>query len=364
MKVSRLCIAGGGTGGHVFPALALADLVRRRWPDLQVSFIGVRRGLESKVLPARGEDVLLLPMHGIKGAGVSQRLRVLLWELPRAVLHIGRRWRQSRPLLVIGVGGYASVAGVVAALLHRVPVILYEQNAVPGLVNRTLSRFCRAMLLGFEEAAASLAAEKCVHTGNFIPPELARVRWHPHTPPRLTVLGGSQGATFFNEIAPAACGRLKKAGRDFAVTHVAGEGKERIEALAAAYRRAGVEAELMPFCADMPTLYRKTDLLLTRAGAMTVSEVAAAGIPAIFIPLPHAADAHQWHNAQALVARGAARVIEQRECDPGMLAAQIARLLFDTEGLRRMSRAARVLRPQNGEERLLGLLSRWLEVPA
>ncbi|MDQ6971817.1 MAG: glycosyltransferase, partial [Mariprofundaceae bacterium] len=149
MRQQRLCIAGGGTGGHVFPALALADAARGRWSGLHVSFIGAERGLEARLLPERGEDVLLLTMHSVQGAGMAQKVRVLFWELPRAVLSIWAHWRSARPHLVVGVGGYASVAGVLAAVLRRIPVVLYEQNAIPGMVNRRLAPFCRSILVGF-----------------------------------------------------------------------------------------------------------------------------------------------------------------------------------------------------------------------
>ena len=140
-RPQMLCIAGGGTGGHVMPALALADAARSKWPDLKVQFIGAERGLEARLLPERGESVLLLAMHGIKGAGLLQKIRVLGLELPKAVLSIRRSWKGARPDLLVGVGGYASVSGVLAALTASVPVVLYEQNAMPGLVNRRLARF-------------------------------------------------------------------------------------------------------------------------------------------------------------------------------------------------------------------------------
>jgi len=359
-----LCIAGGGTGGHVFPALTLADIARRRWPQLQVSFIGAERGLEARLLPARGEQVLLLSMHSVQGAGPMQKLRVLAWELPGAILRIWRQWRAVRPRLVVGVGGYASVAGVVAALLRRIPVMLYEQNAVPGMVNRNLARFSQGILLGFAEAAERLPREKCVYAGNLVSRALSRVHWQAHTPPGLVVLGGSQGAGFLNEVAPAACRELKQKGRAFTVTHVAGEGAEYAGTLAAAYRDAGIDAEVIEFCDDMPALYAKGDLMVARAGAMTVSEAAAVGMPAIFIPLPHAADNHQFFNARTLACPGAAVVVEQDQCDVDTLAGHIERLMFDTGHLEKMSRAAVKSVPENGGARLLAMLERWLGAPA
>jgi len=359
-----LCIAGGGTGGHVFPALALADLARRAWPQLKVSFIGAERGLEARLLPERGEQVLLLTMHSVQAAGLTQKLKVLIWELPRAILRIWDQWRAARPRLVIGVGGYASVAGVVAALLHRIPVVLYEQNAVPGLVNRKLARFSQGVLVGFAEASNCLPREKCIHSGNLVAGALKGVRWQAHSPPRLIVLGGSQGASFLNETLPVACRKLKQAGHEFRVTHVAGAGTGRIESVTAAYQAAGIDAETIGFCSHMPDLYATGDLLVARAGAMTVSEAAVVGMPSIFVPLPHAADNHQFHNARALAGRFAAVVMVQKEADADTLAAQIEQLLFNPERLQEMSKAAIKAVPENGEARLLAMLGRWLGMPA
>ena len=364
MSRNVLCIAGGGTGGHVFPALALADIARRYWPHLQVSFIGAERGLEAQLLPGRGEQALFLTMHSVQGAGFMQKLQVLAWELPRAILRIWRHWRAVRPQLVVGVGGYASVAGVLAAMLRRVPVVLYEQNAVPGLVNRKLARFSQGVLLGFAEAAEGLPPNKCKHTGNLVPQAIREVCWQSHTPPKLIVFGGSQGARFLNETVPAACRILKQAGHVFTVTHVAGKGAGRVGTAATAYRDAGIKAEVIGFCRDMPGLYAMGDLMIARAGAMSVSEAVVAGMPALFVPLPHAADDHQRHNAQSLVSLGAAVLIDQENADAGILASEIEKLLFDAKRLKSMSEAAVESVPEHGEEKLLDMLRTWLGAPA
>jgi len=361
--VRRLCIAGGGTGGHVFPALAVADAVRRRWPGAQVSFIGAQRGLEAKLLPERGEQVLLLGMHSVQGAGMMQKLRVLLWELPRAVLGIWLQWRPARPHLVVGVGGYASVAGVLAAFLRRVPVVLYEQNAVPGMVNRRLARFCRAIMLGFNDAVGFLPKDRCEYTGNLLSASIRNTRRHAQMPPHLIALGGSQGAQPLNEILPEACRLLRQAGHDFRVTHVAGSAA-RVPALVDAYATAGVDASVLDFCHDMPALYGGADMMLARSGAMSVCEAAAVGLPAIFVPLPHAADNHQFYNAASLVAAGGAVLIEQRRLSAGFLAEQIGELLFDAQRLEKMSAAARGAQPADSEQRMLSVLGRWLEAAA
>jgi UDP-N-acetylglucosamine--N-acetylmuramyl-(pentapeptide) pyrophosphoryl-undecaprenol N-acetylglucosamine transferase len=359
-----LCIAGGGTGGHVMPALALADAARRRWSALQVQFIGAERGLEATMLPARGENVLLLPIHSVQGAGLAQRLRVLLWELPAAVRQVRRHWRQGRPSLVVGVGGYASVTGVVAALISRIPVVLYEQNAVPGLVNRTLARLSRRIMLGFADAATRLPAAKAVVTGNIVAPALQGVRWQAHTPPRLLVMGGSQGAEWFNRLVPEACGLLAAQGLAFRVSHAAGKAPGRIDAVRQRYAEAGIDAEVMGFCEDMPAFYAKGDVMIARAGAMSVSEAATCGMPTVFVPLPHAADNHQWFNARALADHGAALIANQAATTAQSLAEMLTPMLTDAGRLREMSRCARAQAPTEAEDRQLGVLAPFLGVTA
>ena len=356
-----LCIAGGGTGGHVMPALALADAARARWPQLQVSFIGAERGLEASLLPARGEQVQLLAMHGVNGAGLLQRLRVLLWELPQAVMSIRRSWKQQRPDLLVGVGGYASISGVAAALLSRVPVVLYEQNAMPGMVNRMLARFTRCIMLGFAAASEHLhAGVRRVVTGNVVRASIMATRWQPHSVPRLLVLGGSQGARILNQTVPQACALLHREGRAFSVTHIVGRDEVVQQQVSAQYREAGIAAEVLPFCEDMASFYGSGDLLVARAGAMTVSEAACCALPSLFVPLPHAADDHQRHNAESLAASGAAQVLDQRHLDADTLAASLDAHLFHPERLARMSKAACAEAPYQAQHKQLAVLAEYL----
>ncbi|TLS68254.1 undecaprenyldiphospho-muramoylpentapeptide beta-N-acetylglucosaminyltransferase [Mariprofundus erugo] len=360
-RMPRLCIAGGGTGGHVMPALALADAARERWPELEVSFIGAERGLEARLLPERGESVLLLKMHGIKGAGWLQRLRVLLWELPRSVMTIRRSWQESRPDLLVGVGGYASISGVAAALLARIPVVLYEQNAMPGLVNRTLGRFCKRVMLGFAAAGSHIGSGvHTVVTGNIVRQAIMRTQWQAHQPPRLLVLGGSQGARVLNQTVPEACMMLAREGRVFTVTHIAGKDEAAITAAKACYDEAGITADVLPFCDDMPSFYRGGDLMVARSGAMTVSEAAVSGMPCLFVPLPHAADDHQRHNALALAGSGGAMVLEQTQLTGEALAAAIEACLFDPARLAAMSRSTLAAAPVDARDRQLDVLAEFL----
>ncbi len=360
MSASRtLVIAGGGTGGHLMPALALAEAVRARWPEVAVEFIGAQAGLEARLLPARNEQVLLLPMHGVKGSGAARTLRVLAWELPRAVARVLRAFARIRPALVVGFGGYASVAAVLAALLARVPVVLHEQNAQPGLVNRRLSGWVRLVMLGFAEARARLPRRaRTVVTGNPVRAEIARVRWGAHEPPCLAVIGGSQGARTLNETVPQACARLS--GRSFSVVHVAGGREGEREAVERAYRETGIEAEVLGFCDDMAGLYRRASLVVARAGAMTVAELATVGMPAILVPYPYAADDHQRHNARVLADRGAAEILDEADLTAERLADRLRALLFDAAHLEAMSRAARSAMPEDAGARMLDALAPWL----
>jgi len=344
------------------PALALADAARIRWPQLKVSFIGAERGLEAKLLPERGEQVQLLSMHGVKGAGLLQRLRVLLWELPQAVMVIRRTWQQAeRPDLLVGVGGYASISGVVAALLSRIPVVLYEQNAMPGLVNRTLARFSRCIMLGFDAASDKLAGRvRRVVTGNVVRESITSTRWQAHLPPRLLVLGGSQGALVLNQVVPEACQLLAREGREFVVTHVVGNDEKRSQQVRDMYIEVGIRAEVLPYCEDMAGFYGSGNLMVARAGAMTVCEAACVGMPTLFVPLPHAADDHQRHNAETLTCAGAAVVLDQKNLDAESLAARIDAHLFDQRKLEHMSQAACMAAPYAAQEKQLNVLAEYI----
>ncbi len=337
--MSAIVIAGGGTGGHLMPALALAKQLRAQRPGLAVRFVGAMRGLEARLLPAHGEDVLLLPARPVRGKGVATRLAALIWDLPRAVAMLVRRWRKDPPRLVVGVGGYASAAGVLAAGIVGARIALMEQNAVPGAVNRLLARRADLVLLGFAEAKQHLRAKRILVSGNPVREEILQLRWQAHEPPVLLVMGGSQGAAWLNETLPRACAVLVRKGFSFRVRHIAGAG--RAEAVRRAYEEAQVDAEVLEFCERMDAWYASGDLLVARAGAMTVTEAAAIGMPCVLVPLPWAAGDHQRANAEALARLGAAHVCVQKDTTPEALAEILAALLLDRARLARMSAAAR-----------------------
>ncbi|MDQ7004449.1 MAG: undecaprenyldiphospho-muramoylpentapeptide beta-N-acetylglucosaminyltransferase [Ghiorsea sp.] len=358
-----LCIAGGGTGGHVMPALALADAVRSQMSEVNVNFIGAKRGLEATLLPERGEDVLLLDMHAVQGAGFMQRVKVLLWELPQSVMQIRKAWKISRPDVLVGVGGYASVAGVVAALLSRIPVVLYEQNAIPGLVNRMLYRFCARMMLGFSSAEKHLQyrSRQSVVTGNVIRDDILKVVYTTHEKPCLLIVGGSQGAMFLNDTVPCACQNLARQGKDFRVIHLVGAGDGRVQAVKAMYDKVNIEADVQVFSHDMPSLLAQASLMVARAGAMTVCEAGAVGMPALFVPLPWAADNHQYFNALSMKEVGAADIVRQKTCDVAKLTHKLSHLLFNPVALQAMSHAGIHQTIRDAGKRQVGVLEPLLE---
>ncbi|MBF0281289.1 MAG: undecaprenyldiphospho-muramoylpentapeptide beta-N-acetylglucosaminyltransferase [Zetaproteobacteria bacterium] len=358
----HIIIAGGGTGGHVIPALALADAIRTQYPSIKVTFIGAKRGLEAKLMPERGEEILLLPMHSIQGASVWQKIRVLAWELPHAIWTIRNHWKE-KPALMIGVGGYASVTGILAAITRGVPILLYEQNGYPGLVNRTLSRFCQGVLLGFSEAKHHLPpSANCVVTGNIIRKELLTL--YPqritHHPLRILITGGSQGARIFNETVPKACAQLKAQGTLFTVTHITGKQEGALESVAQAYHHAGVEAEVLPFCTNMAAFYASGDILIARSGAMTLCEAAAVGIATIFVPLPHAADDHQTFNAKTLSDHQAAILLPQYQFTHARLAEILTQLLHEHDHRLAMGACAYSLAPLDAKEKQLQAIAHYI----
>jgi UDP-N-acetylglucosamine--N-acetylmuramyl-(pentapeptide) pyrophosphoryl-undecaprenol N-acetylglucosamine transferase len=297
-------IAGGGTGGHVFPALALGTALVER--GLEIAFVGTPSGLEARLVRAAGRSLHLLPGRQVRGGGLRGAMvgaAALARGLGSALRLLGR----LRPRLVVGVGGYASVAGVVAARARRLPVVLLEQNAIPGAANRNLGRAAQRICVGFAEAAAFFPRGRAVHTGNPVRPEVLAAR----PPPRrdrtgLLIFGGSQGAHNLNKTAVVAPESLGSKARALRVRHQTGAA-DRPE-VAAAYERLGVDAQVEAFVDDMGSAYRAADVVVSRAGAMSCAEITAMGLPAILVPYPYAADDHQRRNAEVLAEAGAARM--------------------------------------------------------
>lgn len=318
-----LLVMAGGTGGHIMPGLAVASLLRERgW---QVVWLGNPEAMEGRLVPEQGIPLAAVRFSGLRGKGWSARL-ALPWRLLRALWQAWRAIGRIRPTVVLGLGGYVAFPGGVVARLRGVPMVVHEQNAVAGLTNRALARLARRVLCGFPNTRGLDGAEV---VGNPVRQEIAalpvpRERWAGRAGPlRLLVLGGSLGAQALNTVVPQALAQLRAEGGDLPqVTHQAGQA--HLEALQGNYESAGVAADCLAFVDDMAAALGQADLVICRAGAMSVAEIAAAGVPALFVPFPHAVDDHQTANAQHLVHAGGAWLRQQSELDAPWLAQWLA----------------------------------------
>jgi len=339
----------GGTGGHVFPALALARLLRER--AFKVVWLGTHRGIEARVIPAEGIPIEWLSVGGLRGKGMLT-LALAPVKLAMALAQaLGVMWRH-RPAVVVGLGGFVTGPGGVAAWLTGRPLLIHEQNAIAGFTNRTLAHIAREVLEAFPGSFGARVRARAI--GNpvrrdiiAVPPPEQRLA-HRAGPIRILVIGGSQGAARLNALVPLALAQL--VGRaPFEVRHQAGE--RWIEDARGKYAAAGVPADVRAFIQDMGEAYGWADLVICRSGALTVSELAAAGVGAILVPFPAAVDDHQTHNAHYLVRAEAAVLIPERDLTAATLAAQLQSLAADRAKLLAMARAARSLaRPAAADE--------------
>jgi UDP-N-acetylglucosamine--N-acetylmuramyl-(pentapeptide) pyrophosphoryl-undecaprenol N-acetylglucosamine transferase len=344
-------VAGGGTGGHVFPGVALAEEVAGRHPDNDVIFVGTARGLEAKVVPQAGFTVELIEVKGLKGKGVLALLSALLL-LPRAFVQCWRVLRRWRPDVVVGVGGYASGPVVLTAWALRIPTAVQEQNAVAGFTNRVLGLFVKAAFTAFPEAGRYFAKGKVFQLGNPIRRQLMDNYVRPvsaHDRQKLLVFGGSQGAHALNMRVIEALPHLADLKDRLAITHQTGaRDREQVER---GYRAVGFEPDVREFISDMSAAYAASDLVVCRAGATTLAELTVCKKPSILVPFPAAADNHQVMNAKSLVDAGAAVMIEERELTGELLAAEIRAILASRERRDAMARAAgRLGSPQAASE--------------
>jgi UDP-N-acetylglucosamine--N-acetylmuramyl-(pentapeptide) pyrophosphoryl-undecaprenol N-acetylglucosamine transferase len=318
----RAIIAGGGTGGHVIPAIAIARELQAQY-RAEILFVGTPRGIENRLVPAAGFPLKLVQVGALKNVSVRTRLKTM-FDLPRAVLASLKIFREFRPNVVIGVGGYASSPAMLAAVLRRVPSVAFEPNVVPGFANRAVARFVTAAAVHFEETGRYFRNAKV--TGVPVRREFFAIPQSNHPGHRvLLITGGSQGAKALNDATVQMLPQLKEAFPELLVIHQTGA--RDLEAVRAAYERAGMKAEVSAFIDDMPAAFARADLLLCRSGASTVAEISAAGKPAVFVPFPHAADDHQLRNAEALAHRGAAVVIQQKDLTSERLFSTIKELL-------------------------------------
>ncbi len=343
----RVVIAGGGTGGLLYPGIAVAREVLARQPDAAISFAGTARGIEARVIPREGFPLDLIRSAGVKGKSLVDRVRGAVL-VPVGLLDGFGIVSRRRPDVVIGVGGYSSGPVVLAAALRGVPTMLLEQNAVPGLTNRLLARVVQAAAVTFDSTQAFFGSKAFV-SGNPVRPEFFAAAGPNQesalddqaTVTRVLVFGGSQGAHAINVAMVEAATQLAAGGSHLRLTHQTGE--RDVEMVRAAYRQAGLQAEVEPFLYDMGRQLGTADVIVCRAGATTLAEITAAGKAAILIPLPTATDDHQRKNAEALAAAGAAEVLLQQEVTGPVLADRLLALAGDRERRLRISAAARLL---------------------
>jgi UDP-N-acetylglucosamine--N-acetylmuramyl-(pentapeptide) pyrophosphoryl-undecaprenol N-acetylglucosamine transferase len=342
VRPSRLSvvIAGGGTGGHLYPGIAVARELLRRAPGALVTFVGTERGLEARVLPREGFELDLIRSAGLKGKSLLARLRGVLLIAP-GLWDAWRVLKARRPSVVVGVGGYSSGPVVLVAALRGLPTMVLEQNAVPGLTNRLLARVVGAAAVTYEETLGFFGGRGIV-TGNpvradfFAPPELDEARTAARAP-RLLILGGSQGAHALNVAVVAAATELARQQPAIEIVHQTGD-RDRAE-IAGRYRAAGIQARTEAFLDPVAREVMAADLVLCRAGATTLAELAAAARPAVLVPLAAATDDHQRKNAKVLVDAGAAVVIEERDLTGPLVAAVVGALVADRARLAAMARA-------------------------
>src|ERR1700740_2266088 len=341
----RAILARGGTGGHVIPALAIANELKKNY-GAEVLFIGTARGIENRLVPAAGYPLQLVRVGALKNVSLMTRAKTA-FDLPRALWDAGRILSEFAPDVVIGVGGYASGPAMLAAGLKHIPTLAVEPNVVPGFANRVVSRFVSGAAVHFEETAKYFRHAEVtgvpVRQAFFEIPVLSNKK--RGGPPTLLVFGGSQGAHAINDAMIRCLPVLQREAPGIRIIHQTGE-RDYNDALAA-YRSLGESAEVFKFIEDMPAAFARADLVVCRSGASTVAEIAAAGKPAVFVPFPRAADDHQRVNAEALARHGAAVVVEESKLEGVWLAETIAALLQDPQRLEQKRSAARELAHPN-----------------
>jgi len=347
-----ILIAAGGTGGHLFPGIAVADELKARDPETRVVFVGTPRGLESRLVPKAGYELEMLPILPLNGVGPVRMLKGVL-ALPWAMVKAVQLVRRLRPAAVLGVGGYAGGPIVLVAALLRIPTVVLEPNAKPGFTNRVLKPFVRHAACSYEETRRAFGS-KGVVTGNPVRGGFAKLAPKWHVPPlTLLAFGGSQGARIINQTLTAALPLLPGPDK-LRIVHQTGPASR--DEVATNYNAAGRKAEVLPFLDDMETRFAQADLVLCRSGATTAAELAAAGKASVLVPFARAADDHQRENARALEAAGAARMIEEKDLTPERLATVLTEVLGDAARLTAMEEAARKLARPDAAARVADLL--------
>jgi UDP-N-acetylglucosamine--N-acetylmuramyl-(pentapeptide) pyrophosphoryl-undecaprenol N-acetylglucosamine transferase len=346
--VKRVIVAGGGTGGHVFPGLAVARELKSR--EVEVHWLGARRGLEAELVRERGFEITLVDLEGMQARNPAAAARALLL-LPKAVATAVRTLTRLQPVAVLGVGGYASTAGLLAAGLLGVPVVLQEQNSIPGWTNRFLAPFADLICCGFEDAVAAFPSLPAEWTGNPVRTEFFEVPSpSPGPTTRLVILGGSQGSLFLNRTVPQAIPLLLDEGISVSIRHQAGV--RWAEVVRTAYNDLKIEADVTAFLSQPWKALAETDLVVARSGALTVSELAAAGRGGLLVPFAAAAGNHQEFNARSLEKAGGAAVLTESEATPQRIADVLSGLIRDRGAISRMGRQARTMALPNAASRI------------
>jgi UDP-N-acetylglucosamine--N-acetylmuramyl-(pentapeptide) pyrophosphoryl-undecaprenol N-acetylglucosamine transferase len=346
----RVLIAGGGTGGHIIPALAVAHELVDRY-GAEVLFVGTARGMETRLVPEAGFNLRLVDVGQLKNVSLLTRLHTL-WDLPRSISACKRLIREFKPTVVFGVGGYASGPAMAAALLLKLPTMAFEPNAMPGLANRLVGKRVQAAAVNFPAAAAWFRNAEV--TGIPVRPEFFTLPPLTSPTPHLLVFGGSQGARIFNQHLPQIIAALLDAVPGLTVLHQSGV--RHAEVTQAAYAASGADPQrwqVRPFLDDMPLRFAQANLVMARSGASTVAELAAAAKPALLVPFAAAADEHQKRNAEVMVAAGAAVMLQEHDLEiPGKLVDALVGLLTSPEQLAAMGAAARTLAHPDAAQRI------------
>ncbi|MFZ0745244.1 MAG: undecaprenyldiphospho-muramoylpentapeptide beta-N-acetylglucosaminyltransferase [Terracidiphilus sp.] len=359
MAALRVLIAGGGTGGHIFPALAVARALVARH-GAEVHFVGTARGIETRLVPEAGFTLHLIEVGPLKNVSLMTRLNTFA-ALPRSVFACRRLILDFKPNVVLGIGGYASGSGVVTAILLKVPTMLFEPNAMPGLANRLVGKRVQAAAINFPAAAHWFRDAEV--TGIPVRPGFFVLQPPPASPPHLLVFGGSQGARIFNNALPRIASELLGAIPGLTIMHQSGV--REAEKTRAAYTASGADParwKVQPFLDDMPAHFARASLILSRSGASTVAELAAAGKPSLLVPFAAAADDHQKRNAEEMVDAGAATMLTESDmADSGRLLETLKELLTAPDHLAAMAAAARRQGHPGAAERIADRLAALAE---
>jgi UDP-N-acetylglucosamine--N-acetylmuramyl-(pentapeptide) pyrophosphoryl-undecaprenol N-acetylglucosamine transferase len=352
----RVLIAGGGTGGHVIPAIAIARELKARY-NAEVLFVGTARGMENRLVPQAGFGLMRVKVGALKNVSLVTRMRTL-FDLPRAVVDARKIIKVFNPDVVVGVGGYASGPAMAAAIMMHVPTLAFEPNYVPGFANKIVGHRVSAAAVHFEQTQKFFRNAQVVgvpvRAEFFTVPAVSNNR-----PPTLLVFGGSQGAQAINQAMVAAAPEVLRQIPRLRVIHQTGE--REYNDIRAAYARSGVAAEVSAFIDDMPAAFAQADLLLCRSGASTVAEITAAGKPAIFVPFPRAADDHQRRNAEAIAQGGAAVLVPQAELTPERLTQVVTELFANPARLKQMAEQARALSHHDAAGRVARMVAELAE---